>query len=48
MEEIRYKNAIVRIHGTVDREKIEKATQKFAKAIIHNKAKRERKKEETS
>lgn len=34
MTEIRHKNAIVRIHGTVDREQIEEATIKFVKGVL--------------
>ena len=37
MTEIRYKNAVVRIHGSVDREQIEAATTTFAKKVIKRK-----------
>ena len=48
MEEIKYKNAIVRLHGSADREKIEKATEKFARAIIHQKVRCAKRKEKTA
>lgn len=33
MTEIRHKNAIVRIHGNVNREQLEEATIKFIKGV---------------
>lgn len=39
MTEIRYKNAIVRIHGNPNREKIEDATIRFLKASARKKQK---------
>lgn len=37
MTEIRYKNAIVRIHGTVNQEKLEAASVNFMKKVIRRK-----------
>lgn len=48
MKEIKYKNATVRIHGSADRENLKKATEKFAKAMTHHKARCERRKEKTA
>lgn len=48
MKEIKYKNATVRIHGSADRENLKKATEKFAKAITHHKARCEKRKEKTA
>ena len=45
LKEIKYKNATVRIHGSVDKEKIEKATEQFARAVIHQRARNQKKKE---
>ena len=42
MTEIRHKNAIVRIHGTVDREQVEKATIKLMKEVIKCRKQREK------
>lgn len=39
MEEIKYKNAVVRIHGSADHEKVKKATEVFMRSVIHNQAK---------
>ena len=41
MQEYKYKNATVRIHGTYDREKLEEATKIFMKKV--NKRKKEEK-----
>ena len=43
MKETRHKNAIVRIHGTADREKVETATIKFLKQVNRCKRKDEKK-----
>lgn len=34
IEEYRYRNAIIRVYGEVDRETLEKATCKFMKKVI--------------
>lgn len=40
------KNAVVRVHGTTDREKLEKATARFLKKALQQKAAKERKQNE--
>ena len=47
MEEITYNNAKIRIHGTANQERVKKATEKFASAIMRKQA-RAKKKEETA
>ena len=44
MTEIRYKNAIVRIHGEPDTEQIKEATIKFVKGVMKCQKQREREK----
>lgn len=39
MKTYKYKNAIINIHGEVDREKLEAATIKFMKKVIRSKKK---------
>ncbi len=48
MTEIRYKNAIVRIHGSAEREQIEEATIKFLKGVLKCQKKKEKQKSEMS
>lgn len=48
MEEIKYKNATVRLHGFADRGNLKKATEKFARSIIHQKIRRAKRKEKTA
>lgn len=45
MTEIRYKNAIVRIHGTADQEQLEEATIRFIKGVMKCQKQREREKQ---
>lgn len=45
MTEIRHKNAIVRIHGSVDKEQLEEATIKFIKGVLKCQKQREREKQ---
>ena len=45
MTEIRYKNAIVRIHGSVNQEHLEEATIKFIKGVLKCQKQREREKQ---
>ena len=45
MTEIRYKNAIVRIHGNVEREQLEEATIRFIKGVMKCQKQREREKQ---
>ena len=35
--EYKYKNAVVRIHGQVDEERLKKATEEFLKKVIQKK-----------
>lgn len=48
MKEIKYKNATVRLHGSADRGKIETATEKFARTIMHQKIRYSKGKEKTA
>lgn len=48
MEEIKYKNATVRIHGSADRGNLKRATEKFAKSIIHQRVRCAKRKEKTA
>ena len=45
MEEIIYKNCKIRVHGSVDQERVKQATQKFACSILRQRtaAKRQEK-----